>query len=163
MTGNSRSLLSPAIFFGALLASCSEPPLKPVPPLDITKRITAHEPVVKAPVAAKPAIITRMPVGDLYQLAQRNAALIYDVRPKMYYQMGHIPGAISWPKSDFDRDLPNQLPRIKAANAGNTPVVIYCTDLACPDALHVANSLVSQGHSSTVLQGGYQAWRIAAR
>lgn len=161
--GNFRTLIIPAIFFGALLASCSDPPPKPVPPLDINKKVLDHEPIVKAPAAPAPATLTRMPVGDLYQLAQRNAALIYDVRPKMFYKMGHIPGAISWPKADYDRDLSNQIPPIQAANTGNTPVVLYCTDLECPDALHVASALVAQGHSVSVLQGGYKAWRSAAQ
>ncbi len=102
-----------------------------------------------------------MPLGDLYQLVQSDAAVIYDVRPTLNYKLGHVPGAISWPKGNFEQDLAKHEPRIRAANAGNTPVVIYCTDMACPDAMSVGNSLVSLGHSVSILQGGYEAWKIA--
>ncbi|MEP2774955.1 MAG: rhodanese-like domain-containing protein [Luteolibacter sp.] len=102
-----------------------------------------------------------MPLGSLYQLVQKDAALIYDVRPKLIYGLGHIPGAISWPLSAFQNDLPKHEPNISAAIAGNTPVVIYCTDLACPDASNVAKALAARGHNVSILQGGYEAWKIA--
>jgi rhodanese-related sulfurtransferase len=141
------------------LLSCAEPPEKPVPPLDPTKAPAEKE---EAPaVASKPGSVTRMPLGDLYQLVQGNAALIYDVRPTLYYKVGHIPGAISWPKSHLEDGLAENEPRIRAANTGNTPVVIYCTDLACPDALNVATALAARGHRVSILQGGYEAWKIA--
>ncbi|MGJ8632480.1 MAG: rhodanese-like domain-containing protein [Luteolibacter sp.] len=150
-----------------LLTACSEPPEKPVPALDPSKAVkdkSATEEVTPEPAApAKPARLTRMPLGDLYQLVQRDAAVIYDVRPKTFYLLGHIPGAISWPEKSFDQDLAKHEPKIKAAIAGNTPVVIYCTDMACPDALNVATRLVRLGHSVSVLQGGYEAWKIAAQ
>lgn len=102
-----------------------------------------------------------MALGDLYQLVQGNAALIYDVRPALYYKLGHVPGAISWPKSHLADGLAVNEPRIRAANLRNTPVVIYCTDLACPDAITVASALAERGHRVSVLQGGYAAWKIA--
>jgi rhodanese-related sulfurtransferase len=150
------------IAFSALLTSCPEPPEKPVPPLNASKAIDKPKTVETPAPPITAGQVTRMPLGDLYQLVQSNAAVIYDVRPAIFHKMGHIPGSISWPQAHFDRDLPTQEPRIRAALAQRTPVVIYCTDLACPDAVSVATRLAQRGHSVSVLQGGYEAWKVAA-
>lgn len=170
----SRVVFSPlpatAAIVGCVLASCTEPVVKPIPPLNPAAAPTAEaeleKPAVKdagkaekTPVAGK---ITRMPLGDLYQLVQSDAALIYDVRPFLFYKMGHVPKAISWPRKDFERDLARQEPQIRTANANKTPVVVYCTDLACPDAQAVATSLAGRGHTVSILQGGYAAWKETA-
>ncbi|MFM2196968.1 MAG: hypothetical protein RLZZ505_400 [Verrucomicrobiota bacterium] len=147
----------------ALLCSCPEPPKKPIPPLDLSKATEKDKPTGEIPTKPKgPGQVSRMPLGDLYQLVQGNAALIYDVRPAIFHKMGNVPGSISWPKASFDRDLALHEPRIRAANAQNTPVVIYCTDLACPDAVTVATKLAERGCDVSVLQGGYEAWKVAA-
>ena len=149
----------PLALLTLLVSGCVEPPEKPVPTLHPSKEPDAPEQLPAAPAA--PGSVSRMPLGDLYQLVQSNAALVYDVRPSVFYKLGHIPGAISWPKSHLADSLAANEPRIRAANAGNTPVVIYCTDLACPDAVTVATALAARGHSVSVLQGGYEAWKIA--
>lgn len=162
--GMARIFLLPCLL---ALFSCTEPPEKPVPALNPSKTIeekkVVETPAPPAPPAppTKPGQVTRMPLGDLYQLVQSNAAVIYDVRPTIIHKMGNIPGSISWPKANFDRDLVKHEPRIRAAITANTPVVIYCTDLACPDAISVATSLAQRGHSVSVLQGGYEAWKVA--
>ncbi len=141
--------------------SCQPPPEKPIPPLDLSKSTAKPEPSAPASPATLTGQLTRMPLGDLYQLVQKDAALIYDVRPTLYYKMGHIPGAISWPKKEFSRDYERHAPAIRTANTNNTPVVLYCTDLACPDGLTVAQKLATRGHDVSVLQGGYEAWKVA--
>lgn len=143
-------------------SACStEPPPKPVPPLDLSKakNVTPEPTEVKTPI--KTGAITRMPLGNLYQLVQRNAALIYDVRPTLFYKIGHIPGAISFPQTHFKRDIAKHETNIQNANINHTPVVVYCTDLACPDALDIATRLAARGHNVSVLQGGYEAWKVA--
>jgi rhodanese-related sulfurtransferase len=142
-----------------MLIGCVEPPKKPVPPLDPSKAPAEEK---QAPAVPKePGSVTRMPLGDLYQLVQSKAALIYDVRPAFIYALGHVPDAINWPKSHLAEGLAKNEPRIRAANTAHTPVVIYCTDLACPDAVTVATALAARGHRVAVLQGGYEAWKIA--
>ena len=146
------------------LIACSEPPEKPIPPFDPSKAIEEQTTDIQEAAATAttgPGTLTRMPLGNLYQLVQQNAALIFDVRPTLYFKMGHIPGAINFPKSNFDRDIEKYEARISAANSNNTPVVFYCTDMACPDALTVATQLIQRGHSVSVLQGGYEAWKVA--
>jgi rhodanese-related sulfurtransferase len=158
----SKSAFAAILIVGTLLVSCAEPPEKPIPPLDPSVAIVTKEAEKPAPEPTGPGKLTRMPLGDLYQLVQRDAALIYDVRPKIAYKLGHVPGAISWPKKDYDSYLDAQETQIRTANKNRTPVVIYCTDMACPDALVVATALSKRGHSVSILQGGYAAWKIAA-
>lgn len=161
-----RQTLAAALWGAAclFLTSCPEPPSKPIPPLDSSKVIAEPEkkPISKPDAPVETGKVTSIPLGNLYQLVQKKAVLIYDVRPMLFYKLGHIPGAVSWPKDDFDRYYEKQAANIRAANASNTPVVVYCTDFACPDGLTVATALSNRGHSVSVLQGGYEAWKIAA-
>ena len=97
-----------------------------------------------------------LPVGP------EEAVPVYDVRPLLYYKMGHIPGAVNWPRKDYDRNYEKQATEYSGRERSNTPVVVYCTDFACPDGLAVARLLVERGHTVSVLQGGYDAWKVAA-
>lgn len=143
-----------------IISSCSEPEDKPIPPLNPPiPKVEPPAPVVEKPIT--PGTITRMPLGNLYQLTQGYAVLIFDVRPTAKYKMGHIPGAISFPKENFDKDIAKHEVMIKSAIKNQTPVVVYCTDLACPDALTVATQLSQRGHNVSVLQGGYESWKAA--
>jgi rhodanese-related sulfurtransferase len=106
----------------------------------------------------RPGSITRMPLGSFFPLQQTNAALIYDVRPAIFFSLGHIPGALSWPKNSFDSRLATQEAQIRRASLAKRPVVLYCTDLACPDSHTVATRLAALGYSVAILEGGYAAW-----
>ena len=163
-----RSLqLAGSLALVGFAVSCSEPPEKPVPelnPASVAKKESLKEAKGPAPATAKKSgRVTRMTIGDLYQLSQNNAVLIYDARPKLIYSLGHIPDAISWPESQFEKDLAKHEPNISAASKANKPIVIYCTDLACPDATVVATSLAQRGYDVSILQGGYQAWKTTSR
>ncbi|MGJ8642014.1 MAG: rhodanese-like domain-containing protein [Luteolibacter sp.] len=143
------------------IVSCSEPQ-KPVPSLNPEASAQDEaEPTATVDATQKQGLLTRMRIGDLYQLTQSNAVLVYDVRPKLIYSLGHIPRAISWPKADFKKDLDKHEGNISAASKSNKPVVIYCTDLACPDAAIVAKALSDRGHNVSILQGGYDGWKKA--
>lgn len=142
------------------VCSCADSQEKNIPALDPSlSTVKPTAPVIKAPL--QPGTITRMPLGNLYQLVQSKAALIFDVRPTLFYKMGHIPGAVSFPKADFDKHIEKHEALIKKAITNQNPVVIYCTDLACPDALTVATQLSQRGYNVAVLQGGYEAWKNA--
>jgi rhodanese-related sulfurtransferase len=142
------------------VTSCYEPEEKLIPALKPTVEKDKPSEALTA-TTMTPGTVTRMPIGTLYQLTQSKAALIIDVRPLIFYKMGHIPGAISFPKADFDKSIDKQETQIINAIKNQIPVVLYCTDLACPDAITVATRLSERGHSVSVLQGGYEAWKAA--
>ncbi|MEO8616722.1 MAG: rhodanese-like domain-containing protein [Luteolibacter sp.] len=144
------------------LASCADTPTQSI-------NGSYHKPPVteerQAPLAnagdfpVKQGRVTRIALGDFFQRQQAGRALIFDVRPGFYYSLGHVPGAINWPRARFDSGLATYEPKIQSATAEGKPVFLYCTDLACPDALAVAEKLAARGHSIAVLQGGWEAWK----
>jgi rhodanese-related sulfurtransferase len=131
----------------------------PINQLTENSGVTAPASVEAAPATPAAGRVTRIMLGDLFQLQQSDGALIYDVRPGFIYKLGHIPGAISWPKSSFKTQLATREPEIAAARAANKPIVLYCVDFACPDARTVATLLAERGHSVAVLEGGWDAWK----
>lgn len=112
-----------------------------------------------SPTRKAPGRVTRIMLGDLFSLQQDNRALIFDVRPPFVYQLGHIPGAVNWPKASFNSQLTQNEARIATAREAKKPVVVYCVDFACPDARTVATWLAERGHSVSVLEGGWDAWK----
>ena len=115
------------------------------------------KPTTDAP--AKTGRVTRIPLGNFFERQQSGQALILDVRPAFYYSLGHVPGALNWPRNRFDSELTTFEPKIEAARAAGKPVFLYCTDLACPDALNVATRLSQRGHTVAILEGGWEAWK----
>jgi rhodanese-related sulfurtransferase len=161
---------SGACFFTAItvlgLASCTEPAsVRTAPSLtaqrtapQVTQRLqpAATKPEVKASSQGK---VTRMPLGNFFEAQQSGHALIFDVRPEFIYRLGHVPNAVSWPKGQFEAKLAIHEPEIIAARMAGRPVVLYCTDLACPDSRTMATRLAARGHSVSILEGGWDAWK----
>ncbi len=105
--------------------------------------------------------VTSISLTELFTLQQSGKVLIYDARPGFFYALGHLPGAISLPKEEGDDGILKHEAEIKAAIAAKKPVVVYCTNLLCPDARTVANHLAGFGYSSSVLTGGWDSWKEA--
>lgn len=144
-----------------LLAACQDQ----VPPPPVTPRSPAAKP---AGAPAKPSVsevkagtLTSIDLTTLFPRQQAGTVLLYDARPGFVAGFGKIPGAISWSRHDFDARLSQSEAEIRAAKAAGKPVVIYCTDAACPDARAVAVKLVARGHDVAILDGGFAAWKEA--
>ena len=138
---------------GALgFTSCRES----VPPLQPTTVAAPPPPVERKIPSGK---VTAISIPDFFVLQQSEKVVTYDARPGFYYSLGHIPGAINLPKASFAKQFPTREKEIKAALAAGKLVVIYCTDLQCPDARAIANLLAKSGYSSSVLTGGWAAWQ----
>jgi rhodanese-related sulfurtransferase len=152
MTARSRFLVSG---IALCLGSCAQP--------------VQEAPVVKAPAAAaqpkKPVRmngrgkITSISLTDFFALQQAGKVLLIDARPGFFYGLGHIPGAINLPKADCDAQIVKREAEIKAALAENKTIVIYCTNLLCPDARAVAIHLAGYGYSSSTLTGGWESYK----
>ncbi len=114
-----------------------------------------------APAPAKTGKLSEISLEEFLPLQQAGTALIFDARPSFVAAFGKIPGAINWPRYDFDHSLSTHEPEIAAAKKAGRIVVIYCTDAGCPDSHKVAERLVARGHDVSVLQGGYGDWKAA--
>lgn len=84
-------------------------------------------------------------------------ALFLDARPRDFWRMNRIPGALSLPEDDFDpayRELQSRLRR-------TSNIVVYCSGYGC-DASHVvARKLRELGFPAVVLDEGLPAWEQA--
>lgn len=129
----------------------------------------ASQPVVKQEATPakpkKPVLmngrgkITSISLTDAFALQQSGDILLYDARPAFFYSLGHIPGAISLPKNNVEAEIDKREAEIKAAIAAKKPIVVYCTNLLCPDARTVAMHLADRGYSSSTLTGGWESWK----
>ncbi|WP_035607774.1 rhodanese-like domain-containing protein [Haloferula sp. BvORR071] len=132
---------------------------KPTPP----KKAVTPKPAAPTPPAPVPVrgTLTEISLEAFFPRQQAGTALIYDARPGFVSRFGKIPGAISWPKGDFDHQIASREVEIGAAVKAGKIVVVYCTDAACPDARTVAEKLAARGHDVAVLQGGFADWKTA--
>lgn len=102
---------------------------------------------------------TSISITEFFPLNESGKVLLYDARPGFFYHLGHIPGAISLPKDGCDAQIEKRESEIKAAIAAKKTIVIYCTNLLCPDARAVATHFADFGYSTTVLTGGWETWK----
>lgn len=147
----------------ALLVSCQDSKVLPPRPAQATPEATAPTPEKPRPTPPAPARgeVTAIDLTAFFPLQQARGALVYDVRPGFVLAFGRIPGAVSWPRREFDRHLATREPELRAAARAGKPVVFYCTDAACPDARAMAELLAARGHDVSVLSGGYAGWKDA--
>lgn len=103
--------------------------------------------------------VTSISLTDFFPLQQSGKVLLYDARPYFFYALSHIPGAISMPKQNCDEEIEKRESEIKSALADGKSVVVYCTNIACPDARTVAIHLADYGYSSSTLTGGWDTWK----
>ena len=105
--------------------------------------------------------ISSISLEDFFVLHQSDKALVIDARPSIFYQFGHIPGAISLPANHCDPAIARREAEIKAAIADGKTIVTYCSGLFCPDARTVASHLSGFGYPASVFSGGWDAWKDA--
>ncbi len=149
-------LLPPFLAAAVVLSSCREPQAAPSP--------VTPPPVPTRPAPAPPlksGKLSAIDVTTLFPRQQAGTVLMFDARPAFVAAFGKIPGAVSWPRSDFDSGLAVHEASIRAAKQAGKPVVIYCTDAACPDARAMAEKLAARGHDIAILDGGFAIWKEA--
>lgn len=89
---------------------------------------------------------------------EKTPITLIDSRPKeRKYDLGHIPGAISVPDSQFDKLAAQLLPADKAA-----ALYFYCEGLSCKLSNDSAQKAIKLGYSNVkVVPEGYPAWEKA--
>ena len=84
-------------------------------------------------------------------------AVFLDARPKMNYDVEHIPGALNLPEETFDQTWPTLEPRVR----DSLDVVVYCAGFGCEASHDVARRLKALGVPAVVLDEGWPAWQDA--
>jgi rhodanese-related sulfurtransferase len=105
--------------------------------------------------------LSSISLEEFFQLHQSGMAMVFDARLPVFYQLGHIPGAINLPKQNCDKAIAARENEIKRALAEGKTIVVYCSGLMCPDARTVARHISGFGHPASVFSGGWDAWSEA--
>jgi len=84
-------------------------------------------------------------------------ALFLDARPRDFWKVSRIKGALSLPEDDFDRAFADLEPRLRRAGG----VVVYCSGYGCEASHVVARRLRERGILAAILDEGIPAWQDA--
>jgi rhodanese-related sulfurtransferase len=114
--------------------------------------------VAAPPFKISPAATVRLP--EFRSAVENKSALILDARPSVFFEQGHVPGALNLARDDFARDYRRLSPELKAA--ADQPIIVYCSGGECHDSRLVANALLTLGSSDVkVFTGGWETWQAA--
>jgi rhodanese-related sulfurtransferase len=92
----------------------------------------------------------------VHQMIKNKAVVLLDARPKDFYDMGHLPGALSFPLETFDEGLDRLLTLVKKESV----VLVYCSGVECTDSHAVADQLVALNYKRVhVYAGGFREWQ----
>jgi rhodanese-related sulfurtransferase len=95
-----------------------------------------------------------LPRDELERLLRKGAVLI-DTRPRVEYEAGHLPGALSMPVDELPKRL-RELPR-------DRPIVAYCRGEYCLFADEAVALLRKRGYDARRLAGGWPEWLAEGR
>ncbi|MDA0765993.1 MAG: rhodanese-like domain-containing protein [Verrucomicrobia bacterium] len=112
----------------------------------------------KAP-AKKKGSITEVDLNRVLAMQDDGTGFLIDVRPTLFYTMGHLPGAISMPQKSFPLSLVKVQGQIDAAVAAGKVVVVYCQNVECPDGYSVGKKMSSKGYDVSLYKGGWEEWK----
>jgi rhodanese-related sulfurtransferase len=87
----------------------------------------------------------------------KGGTVFLDARPSVFYEMGHIPGALILPEDQFDAAFTKLEPRLRDA----MDIVVYCSGYGCEASHIVARKLQERGVPAVVLSEGWPAWTEA--
>jgi rhodanese-related sulfurtransferase/DNA-binding transcriptional ArsR family regulator len=95
------------------------------------------------------------PIGlqDLLSRARRDDLIVVDTRPAREYATGHIPGALSIPVDELQKQL-RKLPR-------NKDYIAYCRGPYCVYADRAVEILRASGRRAARLADGFPEWKTA--
>jgi rhodanese-related sulfurtransferase len=112
---------------------------------------------VPSPERTAPQLIT---LTDFRRYVETKEVLILDARPEIFHRLGHVPGAVSFPREGFD-DAYAKL-RSRLENERDQPLLVYCSSANCEDSQMVADGLAKLGyHRVFVFKGGWDEWEGA--
>lgn len=92
---------------------------------------------------------------ELQAAMARPETILVDARADLFYEMGHLPGAVNLPLEDIDSAAlaawRNELP--PEAN-----IIVYCSDSLCPMAAQLSEQMLALGLSPSIFKPGFDAW-----
>lgn len=90
------------------------------------------------------------------RMIKNSEVVLVDVRPKEIYDMGHLPGAFSFPLAAFDEGLDRLLTLVKK----DSVILVYCSGVECTDSHTIAAQLMALNFKKVqVYAGGFREWQ----
>jgi rhodanese-related sulfurtransferase len=112
---------------------------------------------VPSPEGTAPQLIT---LTDFRRYVETKEGLILDARPEIFHRLGHVPGAVSFPREGFDDAYAKLRSRLESER--NQPLLVYCSSANCEDSQMVADGLAKLGYRRVfVFKGGWDEWEGA--
>ncbi|GAA5495062.1 hypothetical protein Rhal01_01232 [Rubritalea halochordaticola] len=112
-----------------------------------------------APV--KKGEITQASIEQVFELKTQGRAVLIDTRPSIFFALGHIDGAESFPLKEFTEIKGKLFARVKQVKSEGKTVIIYCANVKCPDSHKMAVQLAEQGYDVSVFKEGWELWKEA--
>ncbi|WDP88876.1 MAG: rhodanese-like domain-containing protein [Desulfobacter sp.] len=82
--------------------------------------------------------------------------VLVDVRRPDMYSQGHLPGALSYPLSEYDQIIGRFLETVEK----DAPLLLYCAGVTCRDSHTFGARLMKLGYTDvSVYAGGYSEWQ----
>ena len=105
---------------------------------------------------ARAAGMEIIPLNAAYSIHQAGDHRFVDARASSEFSKGHISGAVSLPFENMDENFDVLMQLLEAED----PLVVYCSNRACDDALLLAVELRNMGKSNLYYYvDGYEIWK----
>lgn len=126
--------------------------------LDAVERIASAEKIATIPPIE--TIPDYIDLEKLNALLESKKAIVIDARPEIFHRLGHIPGALSLPRDDFEESYAKHKDTL--AKNKLEVLVVYCSSSSCGDSDLIRNALRVLGYERvTVFRGGWSEWTSA--
>lgn len=109
-------------------------------------------------VASLPEFLTLEEFSEFVDVG----GLVLDARPEIFHRLGHVPGAISLPRDDFENAYTVLREQLEADKS--QALVLYCASASCEDSELLKKSLGALGFSNIgIFKGGWSEWTSAGK
>jgi 3-mercaptopyruvate sulfurtransferase SseA len=126
---------------------------------DSVQRIATQQQAAAAPVSHLPE---KLSLEEFSAYSQEKRGMILDARPEIFHRLGHVPGALSLPRDDFEAGYAALKGKLESDRS--QMIVIYCSSTSCEDSGLVKKSLASLGYTNLALfEGGWSEWTNAKK
>jgi len=127
---------------------------------DPQQRLDAELTALIASPPLKPDPAQTITLAEFRSAVESGSALIIDARSSVFFQQGHVPGALNLARDNFAADYHRLSPKLKGME--DKPTLVYCAGGYCHDSRMVAGALMTLGFSEVrVFTGGWEEWSAA--
>ncbi len=151
-----------SLCFGLLINQFRDTPLSLVYQTKedrLTEAVTQLASAASAVSASSETVPEYLELDEFRAIVEGKQAIVLDARPEIFHRLGHVPGAVSLPREDFE----SAYTRHQGLLANKSALVaIYCSGSSCEDSDLLRKALHKLGYTrATVFKGGWSAWTAA--